>query len=110
MTKLKYQIHHNGHDGIADVHVLIEVTNFSPQLSSSTNDVLVFTQTFGYDHFWSSDKKNGTQLEERSGNPGYLHGKPLRSGVLNSKGTNFRISCQNYHTYQFFKRLYEIIF
>ena len=107
MTKLKYQIHHNGHDGIADVHVLIEVTNFSPQLSSGTNDVLVFTQTFGYDHFWSSDKKNGTQLEERSGNPGYLHGKPLRSGVLNSKGTNSRISCQNLiiHT-NFLKRLY----
>ena len=86
MTKLKYEIHHNGHDGISDVQVLIEMTNFSPKLSSSSNDVLFFTQTFGYDHFWSSDQKNGTQLEERSGNPGYLYGKPLRSGVLNSKG------------------------
>ena len=78
LTKLIYEIHHDGNDGIKEVQVLIEMTNFSPRLTYP-EDHVVFTQTFGYNHYWSSDNVTST-LKEKSGNPGYL-GKMLQYNV-----------------------------
>merc|ERR1719510_320888 len=77
LTKLKYEIHHDGIEGIKEVNVLIEMTNFSPRLTYP-EDTVVLIQNFGYNHFWTKENKTSHPLEERSGNPGYLKGKPIR--------------------------------
>jgi hypothetical protein len=48
-------------------------------------------QTFGYTHFWSTD--NSTEINKRSGNPGYQLGKPVLTGILkkNETGPNWFI-------------------
>ena len=49
------------------------MTNFSPRLTYP-EDTVVLIQNFGYNHFWTKENKTSHQLEERSGNPGYLKG------------------------------------
>lgn len=81
LTKLKYEVYHDGAEGIKSIRALIEMTNFSPQLGEKP---VVFSQSFGYTHYWSTDNVTST-LEERSGNPGYIVGKPIIAGVLSHK-------------------------
>ena len=94
LTKLIYEIHHDGNDGIKEVQVLIEMTNFSPRLTYP-EDHVVFTQTFGYNHYWSSDNVTST-LKEKSGNPGYLGKMLLRTAsCYNLLITHFRSKLVN---------------
>ena len=83
LTKLKYVIFHDGTNGIKSVKAQIEMTNLSPILNKA-NDSIVVSQTFGYEHFWSTDNVTA-KLDYRSGNPGYLVGKPILAGVLAHK-------------------------
>ena len=80
LTKLKYEIHHEGVQGIKKVRALIDLTNFSTRFTSA-NDSIVVAQTFGYSHYWNNENVT-TSLNHRSGNPGYIKEKPILTGVL----------------------------
>ena len=56
------------------------MTNMSPRLKTANATILV-TQKFGYRHYWITENTTST-LKERSGNPGYLPGKPVMTGIL----------------------------
>ena len=79
MTQLKFEIFHDGINGIKKVKALIEMTNFSARLNQANSSIVV-TQTFGYSHYWL--KENLTIVSARSGNPGYLHSKPILTGIV----------------------------
>ena len=83
MTKLKYEIYHDGVHGIKKVRALIDLTNFSTRFTNA-NDAIVVAQSFSYTHYWNSDNVT-TPLHQRSGNPGYIKGKPILTGVLGYK-------------------------
>ena len=56
------------------------MTNYSARLKNATKPLLIH-QKFGYIHYWTTD--NVTIIpEQKSGNPGYLKGYPIRAGVL----------------------------
>ena len=80
LTKLKYEIHHEGVQGIKKVRALIDLTNFSTRFTSA-NDSIVVAQNFGYSHYWNNENVT-TSLNHRSGNPGYIKEKPILTGVL----------------------------
>jgi hypothetical protein len=82
LTKLKYEIYHDGINGLKSIRALIEMTNFSAKLSNA--ETLIITQSFGYIHYWSKENKT-SPVDHRSGNPGYLTGKPVRAGQLAHK-------------------------
>ena len=80
LTKLKYEIHHEGVQGIKKIRALIDLTNFSTRFTSANNSIVV-AQTFGYSHYWNNENVT-TSLNHRSGNPGYIKEKPILTGVL----------------------------
>ena len=69
----RYEIVHKGVEGIVSVTALVELSTFN----LNTDYV---KQEFSYTHFWTTD--NVTEVRELSGNPGYLKGKPLLSGLV----------------------------
>ena len=56
------------------------MTNFSTRFSTA-NDSIVVGQTFGYTHYWNNENIT-TSKNIRSGNPGYIKGKPIMTGIL----------------------------
>ena len=54
LTKLKYEIYHEGYRGIKKVRALIDLTNFSRRFATA-NDSIVVAQSFGYTHYWNND-------------------------------------------------------
>lgn len=80
LTALKFEIFHDGIHGIKKVKALIEMSNLSARLSNA-NHSISFTQTFSYVHYWSNENVT-THLDQKSGNPGYIIGKPILTGTL----------------------------
>merc|ERR1719189_2130415 len=65
------------------------MTNFSARLSNAT-DSIVIGQTFGYSHYWNGENVTN-DLDRRSGNPGYVVGKPILTGALAHREPNVLI-------------------
>lgn len=73
VESVHYNIFHSGVEGINAIDAFIKLTNLTkPNIH----------QTFSYRSFWSQDNK--TTTSPRSGNPGYLVGKPVLSGSMNT--------------------------
>ncbi|TRY62620.1 hypothetical protein TCAL_00415 [Tigriopus californicus] len=75
LKSLHYEIIHNGVDGIEKITAFADLTDEVSHVRPTYVE-----QKFRADFFWSSD--NLTSVQVRSGNPGYLDGKPLRTGLL----------------------------
>ena len=75
VEQVKYHIYHDGVNGIQYVDLFINLHSPAPETSH-------IVQSFNYKHFWSHE--NITEAVELSGNPGYLVGKPVRAGYLDS--------------------------
>ena len=73
VESVHYNIFHSGVEGINAIDAFIKLTNLTKPN---------FHQTFSYRSFWSQDNK--TTTSPRSGNPGYLVGKPVLSGSMNT--------------------------
>ena len=73
VKSLKYNIYHDGTNGIDSVELFITI-------SKRKNQEKYFSQDYAYNHFWTSE--NVTENYSKSGNPGYLAGKPVISGHL----------------------------
>ena len=74
VERVHYNIFHSGIDGIDAVEAYIK-------LSNRTNRN--FKQIFSYRNFWSHENTtDSSPRTTRSGNPGYLVGKPVLSGGL----------------------------
>ena len=73
---------------------MLELTNFESKLFQSDEPVAI-EQTFSYTHLWKMD--NVTDIQKRSGNPGYQMGKPVLTGLLkfNDSGDNWFIERGN---------------
>ena len=67
------------------MRALIDLTNFSRRFANASDSIVV-AQSFAYTHYWNNDSV--TTLQQRSGNPGYIKGKPIITGVLASKDAN----------------------
>jgi tectonic-1/3 len=76
VKKIKYVIHHNGSDGIKDIDVHFQVANVSN----------IFKQEFEVHYKWAN--LNESLILERSGNPGYVAGKPIFIGIQILNKTN----------------------
>ena len=85
LTRLAYEIHHEGLQGVSEVFVSIELDNLESSKSfwRQSPDLLLIHQEFSYSHLWKTD--NVSQIVRYSGNPGYVLGAPVLSGVLNSR-------------------------
>lgn len=73
VKKFQYTVYHNGSSGIKNIKLKIELGNFSR----------AFHQYFGIKFQWSSSKRDKVLLA-RSGNPGYVLGKPIITGIIMS--------------------------
>ncbi len=80
LKELRLEIHHNGTSGIEQVIVRVFISDLEPQGDN------YIVQRFGYSHFWTGTRNvsyaDKSSPVPRSGNPGYLKGKPLIVGML----------------------------
>ena len=94
LRRLSYEIRHEGINGITRAYVNIELDNL---LSAKTgdsfyrkmDDMLLIRQEFTYTHLWESDNSS-SQAVSHSGNPGYLMGRPVLSGMLSHRDESSR--------------------
>ncbi|KAF5297370.1 hypothetical protein FQR65_LT01300 [Abscondita terminalis] len=77
VRKVRYNFYHNGSFGITQVELLLTFQNVSYYLHDSEYEL---KQKFEVQFFWHNTTSNYSQL--RSGNPGYIIGKPLLIGNL----------------------------
>lgn len=70
VKKIRYIIYHVGNDGIKNINVYIQLTNVTGN----------FKQEFQIFYKWYESNDNNTF--ERSGNPGYIEGKPIFVGTM----------------------------
>ena len=68
VKQLSYRIYHNGTDGITKAHLYVLLTNVTEKH---------FSQKFSISFHWTKDADN---IFHRSGNPGYIIGKPIMAG------------------------------
>ncbi|XP_043497164.1 tectonic-3-like [Polistes fuscatus] len=73
---VKYLISHNGTFGIDNITIHFLIGNVSQQ----------FYQSFEVSYEWNDQDKR--IIFDRSGNPGYIHGKPLIIGTIKTNKTN----------------------
>ncbi|KAJ9588348.1 hypothetical protein L9F63_018274 [Diploptera punctata] len=69
VKQVTYKIFHNGTDGLTKLHLYIKLTTTTVQTELS--------QKFTVSFHWTKD---GNNLFHRSGNPGYVVGKPVMAG------------------------------
>ncbi|XP_016838374.1 tectonic-3 [Nasonia vitripennis] len=69
VKKMRYMIYHNGSEGIQNIEVQIQLANISDS----------FKQEFEIFYKWIG--LNQSLVFERSGNPGYIAGKPILIGT-----------------------------
>lgn len=72
LHKVEYVFYHNGSNGIKEVIVKMYLTNFTHKLS---DEHVYFYQEFSVKFIWMD--RLITYSDQRSGNPGYLTGKPI---------------------------------
>lgn len=75
LKSIHYEIIHNGVDGIEKITAYADLSDEASQIRPT-----YIEQKFRTNFFWTTD--NTTNVQVRSGNPGYLDGKPLRTGLL----------------------------
>lgn len=90
LGSLHFQIWHNGAEGIQSIRATVGLVDLSGKTGFAYR--WSFDQTFGYSHTWwgrrgagqESKKRDDTTdlLNRRSGNPGYLLGKPILTALL----------------------------
>ena len=85
MRRLSYEIRHEGVKGITKAYVNIELDNLLSSKEDNSfyrkmDDMLLIRQEFTYTHLWETD--NSSEAVSHSGNPGYLVGRPVLSGLL----------------------------
>ena len=86
LRRLSYEIRHEGIKGITRAYVNIELDNLLSAKAGDSfyrkmDDMLLIRQEFTYTHLWESDNSS-IQAVSHSGNPGYLMGRPVLSGIL----------------------------
>ena len=74
---VRYVVRHDGVNGIEKVEVLVSLRNVTFELGSSD----VHMKEFHVDYVWAR-RRSGDRTSSRSGNPGYIVGKPILSGWL----------------------------
>ncbi|CAH1179136.1 unnamed protein product [Phaedon cochleariae] len=77
VKKAQYNFYHNGTNGFSQVILLVYLENISYQFWRRD---LEFSQEFSVNFWWMNQTRNYSEI--LSGNPGYLIGKPILTGLL----------------------------
>ena len=76
VARVVYVVRHDGADGIESVDAYVELADAADSRRAGTP----LSQRFEYRHFWSSGENTTDEVRVRSGNPGYLPGRPVPVG------------------------------
>lgn len=83
VKKAKYNIYHNGTQGLTEIHLQLNLTNVTFYI---TDDNEQYEQFFEVNFLWYNHQQNFTNL--LSGNPGYIIGKPILVANVNCSTLN----------------------